>query len=419
MELPVQFARPDALDFDPRLLVDVPAFRRAADENEVTIPNRRGKNKYMKRSLWQSRIASLIVSILLALGATAVQAAGAPTATTNAATAITQSGATLNGTITTNGASTTVIFERGLSSLYGSSGGPAPIPDNASPVAVAWPIGGLSCNTLYHFHVTANNGTGGTIDGGDLTFTTSACPAGTPSATTNAATAIAQTTATLNGTVTANGTTTTVGFEYGLTSLYGTGIAATQNPLAGNASGAAVSQTITGLSCNTLYHFHVFADNGTGGTQFGADLTFTTSACSASAPTATTTAATAITQTGATLNGTVTANGASTTVTFGYGLTSAYGTSIAATQSPLTGSASGAAVSVPITGLSCNTLYHFHVTSNNGTGGTIDGGDLTFTTSACSASAPSAIPTLSGAALLWLGVLLAALGFGILRAPRA
>jgi len=38
MELPVQFARPDALDFDPRLLVDVPAFSRAADENEVTIP---------------------------------------------------------------------------------------------------------------------------------------------------------------------------------------------------------------------------------------------------------------------------------------------------------------------------------------------------------------------------------------------
>ncbi len=374
----------------------------------------------MKRSLWQSRIASLVVSILLALGATAVQAAGAPTATTNAATAITQSSATLNGTITANGASTTVIFEWGLTSAYGFSiaATQSPLAGSASGAAVSRPVGGLSCNTVYHFHVTANNGTGGTIDGGDLTFTTSACPAGTPSATTNAATAITQSGATLNGTVTANGTSTTVVFEYGLTSLYGTSIGATQNPLPGNASGAAVSHPITGLSCNTLYHFNVTADNGTG-PQFGADLTFTTSACAASAPTASTTAATAITQTGATLNGTVTANGASTTVTFGYGLTSAYGTSIAAAQSPLTGSASGAAVSVPITGLSCNTLYHFHVTSNNGTGGTIDGGDLTFTTSACSAGPPSAIPTLSGAALLWLGVLLAALGFGILRAPRA
>ena len=108
------------------------------------------------------------------------------------------------------------------------------------------------------------------------------------------------------------------------------------------------------------------------------------------APTATTTAATTITQTGATLNGTVTANGASTTVRFGYGLTIAYGTSLAATQSPLPGNASGAVVSVPISGLTCGTLYHFHVTANNGTGGDIDGGDLSFTTIACA-------PVLQGA----------------------
>ena len=103
-----------------------------------------------------------------------------------------------------------------------------------------------------------------------------------------------------------------------------------------------------------------------------------------SKPTATTTAATAIAQTGATLNGTVSANGASTAVTFGYGLNNTYGTNIPATQSPLAGSASGAAVSVAITGLTCNTLYHFHVVANNGTGGDIDGGDLFFTTLACS-----------------------------------
>ena len=100
-------------------------------------------------------------------------------------------------------------------------------------------------------------------------------------------------------------------------------------------------------------------------------------------PTATTTAATAISQTGATLNGTVSANGAPTTVTFGYGLSSTYGTNVTAAQSPLAGNASGEAVSVAIGELNCNTLYHFHVFANNGTGGNIDGGDLTFTTSAC------------------------------------
>ncbi|MEO7156659.1 MAG: IPT/TIG domain-containing protein [Vicinamibacterales bacterium] len=114
------------------------------------------------------------------------------------------------------------------------------------------------------------------------------------------------------------------------------------------------------------------------------------------APTAATTAATGITVNGATLNGTVSANGASTTVTFGYGLTAGYGTSIAATQSPLAGSASGAAVSAAISGLSCNTLYHFHVTANNGTGGTIDGGDLTFTTAACPTFAITAVANPTG-----------------------
>lgn len=108
-----------------------------------------------------------------------------------------------------------------------------------------------------------------------------------------------------------------------------------------------------------------------------------------SPPTATTTAATAIGQAGAKLNGTVSANGASTTVTFGYGLTNSYGTNVTATQSPLSGSASGAAVSAAITGLTCNTVYHFHVVANNGTGGDIDGGDLNFTTSACTAPPPT------------------------------
>lgn len=102
-----------------------------------------------------------------------------------------------------------------------------------------------------------------------------------------------------------------------------------------------------------------------------------------SAPAATTNAATAVTQTTAILHGTVSANGASTTVTFGYGLGIGYGTTIAATQSPLAGSASGTAVSRSISGLACNTLYHFHVVANNGSGGDIDGGDLTLTTPAC------------------------------------
>src|SRR5664279_6105098 len=107
---------------------------------------------------WQHRVASLTVSVLLVLCADAVQAA-VPTAFTSAATVITQSGATLNGTASANGDITTVTFEWGLSSLYGNSAAAtqSPLAGSASGVAVSLPIGGLSCNTLYHFRATANN----------------------------------------------------------------------------------------------------------------------------------------------------------------------------------------------------------------------------------------------------------------------
>lgn len=100
-------------------------------------------------------------------------------------------------------------------------------------------------------------------------------------------------------------------------------------------------------------------------------------------PTVTTNAATSVTTTGAMLNGTVSSNGVSTTVTFNYGLTTGYGSSITATQSPLTAGASGTAVSAAVSGLACNTLYHFQAIGMN-SAGTTNGGDLTFTTLACS-----------------------------------
>jgi hypothetical protein len=106
------------------------------------------------------------------------------------------------------------------------------------------------------------------------------------------------------------------------------------------------------------------------------------------APTVTTNAATSITATGATLNGTVNANNNSTTVTFDYGTDTSYGTNVAATPSPVTGSAN-TSVSASIAGLTCNTLYHFRVKGVY-SGGTINGNDATFTTGVCN-SAPTDI----------------------------
>lgn len=101
------------------------------------------------------------------------------------------------------------------------------------------------------------------------------------------------------------------------------------------------------------------------------------------APVATTVAASNISATSATLNGTVNANGWTTTVSFDYGLTAGYGTNLAATTGVSVGVFDNdKAVAVTVTGLTCATTYHFRASAVNNDG-TTNGGDLTFTTSVC------------------------------------
>jgi alpha-tubulin suppressor-like RCC1 family protein len=109
---------------------------------------------------------------------------------------------------------------------------------------------------------------------------------------------------------------------------------------------------------------------------------------SIAAPSATTGAAANISGTSATLNGSVNANNGSATVTFQYGLTTSYGSSATATQSPVSGTAN-TPVSAAISGLTPNTPYHFRVVAVN-TGGTTNGSDATFTTSPIIATSISA-----------------------------
>ena len=90
------------------------------------------------------------------------------------------------------------------------------------------------------------------------------------------------------------------------------------------------------------------------------------------------TAATSITGTGATLNGTVNPNGSTTNYYFEYGTTTGYGADTTATSA---GSGTAATtVSAVLTGLSRSTTYYFQIVATN-TGGTTYGGALSFTTS--------------------------------------
>lgn len=295
-----------------------------------------------------------------------------PIVTTGTANALTTTSASLNGTVNANGTTATPTFQYGLTTSYGYTitGTPSTV-TGSTVTAITAALSDLNPGTTYHYRIVGTN-SNGTTNGADMTFTTVALPL--PTVTTTAATNIILLGATLNGTVNANGTTTTAGFEYGLTTAYGSTATATPSTVTGSTP-TAITVDLTCFVPNTTYHFRAVATNATG-TVYGADFTFTTP----QPPTATTVAATSITSNGATINGTVNANGSSTNVTFEYGLTITYGNSINATPYTVSGT-TATAVSAAITGLLASTTYHYRVKAESAWGVTY-GSDLSFTTNA-------------------------------------
>ncbi len=297
----------------------------------------------------------------------------APTAVTEPASAVTQSAATLNGSVNPNGVEVSeCTLEYGTSSSYGSSAPCAPSPGSgSSAIAVAASVSGLTANTTYHFRVVATNA-GGTSFGADASLKT--LP-NAPTVVTEPASAVGQTSATLNGSVNPNGgEVSECKLEYGTSSSYGSSAPCAPSPGAGS-SAVAVAASLSGLTANTTYHFRVVATNA-GGTSFGADASLKTSA---STPTVVTEPPSGVTQTSATLNGSVNPNGSEASeCKLEYGMSSSYGSSAPCVPSPGSGS-SPVAISAAISGLTANSTYHFRVvaTNSNGPG---EGSDRTFTT---------------------------------------
>ncbi|MFZ2327699.1 MAG: InlB B-repeat-containing protein, partial [Rhodoferax sp.] len=134
---------------------------------------------------------------------------------------------------------------------------------------------------------------------------------------------------------------------------------------------------ITGLTNGTAYQVQIRAVNAV---RKGVATASTTGTPLFPPPTATTGSASSISTTGATLNGTVNDNGVTTTMSFDYGATAGYGSSASAgTLGAGTGTTPTA---VSVSGLSCNTTYHFRVNGVS-SAGTTNGSDASFTTSAC------------------------------------
>lgn len=357
--------------------------------------------------------------------------AEAPADTATVKTNITPTSAVLKGVVDANGAATTVFFELGLTPSSGNVAYGTPFAATPGSVTGTGTLNattnattgttivstktGLTCGTGYSFRVKAvNTGVDGVVNtvysdkdttnatpGDPETFTTEAC---NPAVTTESASAIitvpadpvpTAATAVLNGTVIANGATLDgnngnwkVSFDFGPTQTYGTSVDTTTTLTTGNGNTKipVTTAAVTGLLCGSkVYNYRIRA-NKVGSSPLvavlGANKTLTTLPCT-SAPNATTTDATFISASRARLNGKVKSNGSDTTVTFDFGATVNYGTSIASetTSGIVAGGTTGETdvTAVKSSGLACGVTYNYRVKAVNSDGTTL-GANKTFTT---------------------------------------
>lgn len=151
-------------------------------------------------------IAGLFAVLALALPATA--SAAAPVVETGAATDITQTTASLTGTVDPNGNPSVYFFRYGTNTLYGAQTPDADAGAGTAARKLSVPVGGLQPFTTYHYQLVARYGNQ-IVKGSDRTFKTQRQPLGL-------------TLAAMPNTVPAGGTTTLAG------NLAGTGNAGRQ-----------------------------------------------------------------------------------------------------------------------------------------------------------------------------------------------
>jgi phosphodiesterase/alkaline phosphatase D-like protein len=294
-----------------------------------------------------------------------------PSVTTGDATSVTSSSATLNGSLASMGAATTVS----VSFRYGTTrGGPYPNSTSLQAKNTSGPftagLTGLTANTTYYFVASGDGGVNGTGYGSEMSFTTSKVP---PSVTTAGAHNITAGSATLNGQIVSLGTATTVNTSF----LWGTQQENlnTETPYQVLTVPVGFQANLTGLAANTTYYYRAKADGGVHGIGYGATMSFTTGKVP---PSVTTNGATTVTDSTATLNGTLHSMGSApmVEVSFQYGITSGmYSTQTAA--QPLSAPDDFCA---PLTGLAAGTPYYYRAKADGGIHGIAYGTEHMFTT---------------------------------------
>ncbi len=291
-----------------------------------------------------------------------------------AANGVTDESATLQASLEPKGSKVEYWFEYGKSESYGSKAN-VDESESAEAVAAKEPVSGLEPNQTYDCRLTAGRKIEGqpyTTNGENGTFRTQAIP---PVVEAQPAGFVGTTTATLVAKVGPEHSATQVHFQYGKTEAYGQ---STPEEAAGSGLGdTVVGQRIEGLEAGVTYHFRVVAVNEQGMVEYGPDGVFTTSTGVGDAPVASTGPANGVTQTSATLSGTVDPEGYATSYVFEVGTSTGYGTDISGTLPGAGAEPQG--VTLALENLAPDTTYHYRLSATNANG-TGEGQDETFTT---------------------------------------
>jgi sugar lactone lactonase YvrE len=298
-----------------------------------------------------------------------------PVATTSAATGVTSSNATFNGTVYPGGEETAYYFQYGTYNNYTNFTATNYVTTSlTNTLNVSATVNNLLPSTTYYYFLVTVNSLGVSTSS-YLTVVTPAQPA---IVVTLQATSITASSATLNASVNPENSSTEVYFQWGTSVNYGN----TTSPInltANLLNTTNVSFTIGNLNAGTTYYYQAVAYNSSG-SSYGASLSASTPAAP---PVVDTETATGITASNATLNGTVVLGSNSAAYYFEWGLTTSYG-NYTMTNTLTNNQAGSQPVSAVIANLTPASVYHFQLVAFNDAGFGY-GGDVTATTPTASA----------------------------------
>ena len=308
-----------------------------------------------------------------------------PTISSVIASPVGATAASINFTHNANGTLSTPVVNYGVTSSLGTAiNGANSV--SSTPVDRTIALTGLNPATTYYYSVNANGLAGSAGASPTQTFTTLAAP-NSPTVSAVSSSAVGSTTATINYSINANGfPTTVIRIRYGEdnTNLDRSFIC----PQVTGTATTAQSQQLTGLTANRTYFYRVEATNSQGSALIQPSLTFTTTSASA-LPVISAVSTGTVSETTATINYSINANGSSTNPRIVY--SSTFPTLNFSENLPVVTGNTTTVQTYQLTNLQSNKTYTYSIEASSAAGNAIASTPIQFTTAAPASVVPNAL----------------------------